>query len=401
MGDLQVGEIFKHRCFVTVAATGVLADGLADITCTIYDEGGVHHAGTVAELSHGWYHVTDFTPDAEGAWTLQWSKTVDPTDYTFSPRESIFKVGGGEVTDIKTETALIVADTNELQTDWANAGRLDAILDIVAADTPYIADAALPAAPTANSLASRLRSVSLIETTIGPNNRSTTSCELVAGDTHNNAYTNLLVVLDNNEGNLNYVSRTITAYTGASKTVTWTPAITHDAVDGGRIWIVANDTKINVTCDAIKARTDNRLQTVTFFSPCQIEAVADTSHTDASLPTVTIPNWTGTIVHVYAGFKFRMVENTNAAVNKLSGAQEIQINKAGGAWTDAINLVDDQFGLAASTREGGDVVMGIIDLVGTIDVFNTTAQFQWDEPLTDQDALHFNDVQTFVIIQYY
>jgi hypothetical protein len=36
---------------------------------------------------------------------------------------------------IKTETALIVADTAELQGDWANAGRLDAILDIVAADT--------------------------------------------------------------------------------------------------------------------------------------------------------------------------------------------------------------------------------------------------------------------------
>lgn len=29
----------------------------------------------------------------------------------------------------KNETALIVADTNELQTDWADAGRLDAILD--------------------------------------------------------------------------------------------------------------------------------------------------------------------------------------------------------------------------------------------------------------------------------
>ena len=30
---------------------------------------------------------------------------------------------------IKAETALIVADTNELQTDWTNAGRLDTILD--------------------------------------------------------------------------------------------------------------------------------------------------------------------------------------------------------------------------------------------------------------------------------
>ncbi len=33
------------------------------------------------------------------------------------------------VDTVKTETALIVADTGELQVDWANAGRLDAILD--------------------------------------------------------------------------------------------------------------------------------------------------------------------------------------------------------------------------------------------------------------------------------
>jgi hypothetical protein len=36
---------------------------------------------------------------------------------------------------IKAETALIVADTGELQTDWADGGRLDLIQDIIAADT--------------------------------------------------------------------------------------------------------------------------------------------------------------------------------------------------------------------------------------------------------------------------
>jgi hypothetical protein len=39
------------------------------------------------------------------------------------------------VDTVKTETALIVADTNELQTDWADGGRLDLIQDIIAADT--------------------------------------------------------------------------------------------------------------------------------------------------------------------------------------------------------------------------------------------------------------------------
>jgi hypothetical protein len=165
-----------------------------------------------------------------------------------------------------------------------------------------------------------------------------------------------------------------------------------DWVNGGRL---------DLLIDAIKARTDNRLTWTTFFSLPVAEVVADTTHTDAAMPTVTIPNWTGTIVHVYVGFKCRKIENTNAAANKLSGAQEIQVNKAGGAWTDGINLVDDMFGMAATTIEPGDAYFGIIDLVATIDVFNTTCQFQWDEPLTDQDALHFNDLQTFVIIGWY
>jgi hypothetical protein len=374
-------------------------------------------------------------------------------------------VGGGEVTDIKTETALIYADTNELQTDWVNGGRLDVILDVaqgnttsilaatdaatstrlpttdfavpaqnavlnvdvadvlgnktdtanvtanqasvigllrtVVGDTPYIADAALPAAPTAGSLASHLTGLVVLETTIGPNNRSTTSCELVAGDPHNDVYKNMLVVLDNNETNLNYVSRTITAYTGASKTVTWTPALTHDAVNGGKIWLVANDTKLNVTCDAIKARTDRLEMTKCFFSPQQALVTLDTSHTDAALPTVTLPNITGTITHAYAGIKFRMIENSNAAVNKLSGAQEIQIQAAAEGWLDCINFVDDQFSLAASTKEGGDCILGYTDVVATVDVFNDTYEFQWDEPLTDQDSIKLHDVQTFLVVSYY
>jgi hypothetical protein len=40
-----------------------------------------------------------------------------------------------DIIALKAETATILADTNELQTDWVNGGRLDLILDIVAADT--------------------------------------------------------------------------------------------------------------------------------------------------------------------------------------------------------------------------------------------------------------------------
>jgi hypothetical protein len=320
MGDLQVGELFRDKWFVIETATG--NPWLAKvIPIVVIDEAGNRAApANATEESDGWYYY-EFTPDAAGTWSTE----AALAGATFvNNYVHYFKAGGGEVTDIKADTADIHTDVG---TAITNIGTVDTVVDGIDTIIDDIHGTDLPAVKSETAL--------------------------------------------------------IVADTGELQT---------DWVNGGRL---------DLLIDAIKARTDNRLQTVTFFSPPVTEIVADSTHTDAALPTVTIPNWTGTIVHVYAGFKFRMIENTNAAVNKLSGAQEIQINKAGGAWTDAINFVDDQFGLAATTREGGDVVMGIIDLVGTIDVFNTTAQFQWDEPLTDQDALHFNDVQTFVTIMYY
>ncbi len=50
-----------------------------------------------------------------------------------------------DIIALKAETVLIVADTNELQTDWTNAGRLDAILDTIAADVVNV-DGIAPAA---------------------------------------------------------------------------------------------------------------------------------------------------------------------------------------------------------------------------------------------------------------
>lgn len=43
-----------------------------------------------------------------------------------------------DIAAIKAETALIVADTNELQTDWVNGGRLDLIIDAILVDTAEI-----------------------------------------------------------------------------------------------------------------------------------------------------------------------------------------------------------------------------------------------------------------------
>ncbi|HCX20909.1 MAG TPA: hypothetical protein DHN29_03280 [Cytophagales bacterium] len=49
-----------------------------------------------------------------------------------------------DIASIQTDTTLIVADTNELQTDWTNGGRLDLIIDAVLVDTASLNDTKIP-----------------------------------------------------------------------------------------------------------------------------------------------------------------------------------------------------------------------------------------------------------------
>jgi len=302
---LKIAEAFKDRCFLTVLATGAPATLLADVTCVEIDQLGNRAPLVVAEESDGWY-TTSFTPDAAGTWATEWSKTLVPENYVFHYPYKEFKVAGGQEDDIytrvgapagasvsadiaaiKAETALIVADTGELQTDWVNGGRLDLLID------------------------------------------------------------------------------------------------------------------------AIKARTDHHEITKAFFSsPAHAEADLVTIPAvaaDQVLPSVTLPNITGTITHVYAGFKYRKLENNNVGANKLAGAQDIQVRvDTPGAWADAINFGDDTFRVAASTLDPGDCIMfTAIDLVGTVTTFNDIYEFQWDEAVADLASLLFYDVQTFLIVSYY
>ncbi len=156
---------------------------------------------------------------------------------------------------------------------------------------------------------------------------------------------------------------------------------------------------VHTDVDAVRARTDRLEITKAFFAPYTADGIlglVDTNHVDLALGTVTLPNIAGTITHVYAGLAYRMLENTNVAANKLNGAQEIQVDGV-----DAINFLDHQFQVAASTREGGTCIIGSVDLVATVDVFNHAYAVTWDEPLAELDSLHFCDCQVFLIVSYY
>ncbi|KKM20623.1 hypothetical protein LCGC14_1643570, partial [marine sediment metagenome] len=141
-----------------------------------------------------------------------------------------------------------------------------------------------------------------------------------------------------------------------------------------------------------------------YWSDMQEEVVVTGAQTTPGLPSVTIADLPAgaTIVRAIAIFKFRMVENTYAGVNKLSAAAvlPIQVKEAGaGAWTTAIDFVDDAFTLADTAREGGDAIIGDNDIASEVDG-NDTYSFQWLNAKADSNNLQFNDVQVGLRIWY-
>ncbi len=144
--------------------------------------------------------------------------------------------------------------------------------------------------------------------------------------------------------------------------------------------------------------------------PVEEVAVPAVEATLNTLPSVVVADLPGgaVIVRAVAMFKARMIENINIAANSLDGAtdpgvrQVIQVkDSAAGAQTDAIKFVDEQFGMAASTREGGDVLIGSVNIAGAgiVDA-NDTYAFRWLLAKAHLLGINFNDVQCGLKIWY-
>jgi len=204
-----------------------------------------------------------------------------------------------------------------------------------------------------------------------------------------------------------------TGHTLASFTAKWGDiARSLDLILGAR-WDGAGDLGTDIAAliaaeAVITASQGRQLFTMDFWSAGLEEVqIAAAAGTDA-LPDITVADLPAgaTVVKATVMFKFRMIENTYAGVNKLNGAtvattsQVIQIRSdAPTAYVDAINFVDDYFTLADSAREGGDVIIGTIDVSATVDE-NDTYNLQWLLARADQDFINFNDVQVGLRVWY-
>ncbi len=157
--------------------------------------------------------------------------------------------------------------------------------------------------------------------------------------------------------------------------------------------------------NSIKTQTDEIagiLQSpVDYWSLPQIAVVIPAGALTQPLPDVVVADLPDgvTVVKATPMFVCRMIGNAGAA-NKLTNAQHIQIQKGGaGGYADAISLVDDQFGIADATREGGPVVVGDHNVVAKVDG-NATYNFQWTDALADVAGLTFHDLQMGLRIWY-
>lgn len=135
----------------------------------------------------------DNIKDATGAHTLT-NITIPVvaalTGHTVQTGDSFARLGApagasmsADLAAVKAETALIVADTDELQGDWTNTGRLDALLDAVLVDTNALNDTkipdtislaainaevdtalntAIPGGPTADSINERVKAIDVL-----------------------------------------------------------------------------------------------------------------------------------------------------------------------------------------------------------------------------------------------
>ena len=143
-----------------------------------------------------------------------------------------------------------------------------------------------------------------------------------------------------------------------------------------------------------------------FWSDTQEEVVVTGGQTTPTLPTVTVADLpsAATIVRAIAMIKFRVVENTNVAENSIdkTAVQPIQVrDDTPGTWYSAMNFVDEQFKIAASTREGGDVFIGSVNIAGAGKVdANDGYNFQWLNAKAHLGNLQFNDMQTGLRIWY-
>jgi hypothetical protein len=151
---------------------------------------------------------------------------------------------------------------------------------------------------------------------------------------------------------------------------------------------------------ALEATSAKKGSSMDFWSESMETFTIPAADADTAItPTVVVAGLPAgcTILRVVAMFKYRKV--SAVADSAINGAQEFQVDDvANTGWLDCIKLADNQFTLKAGDIEGGDVLIGSIDIKARVDA-DDTYDFQLDEGHADT-ALVFTGVQVGLRVWY-
>ncbi|KKK64346.1 hypothetical protein LCGC14_2985120 [marine sediment metagenome] len=167
-----------------------------------------------------------------------------------------------------------------------------------------------------------------------------------------------------------------------------------------------------INAAVIEAEIQKAVTWLDFWSDSADVIDLGTPAADVNLPDVVVSGLPAGVamVRVVAILKVRAIENTSSSgANAISGAQAIRVMKSTGAWgaddLAAINLADNLWTVAASTREGGDVLIGDNDVKGEVDG-DATYNFRSEETNRGDaisalaDNLELYDVQVGLRVYY-
>lgn len=126
----------------------------------------------------------------------------------------------------------------------------------------------------------------------------------------------------------------------------------------------------------------------------QNQITADTSATDTSLSTISIPDYTGVLTGAYLVLTVQQVRNTDAVnQNGIAGWQKIQIRDTSLTYQDAIDIKVGSFYCNPS-----QVISGTFEIVGSDDLKsyispNGVYLLRWEDMETYFDSLWFYGTQ--------
>jgi hypothetical protein len=312
MGDLDVGESFPDRVFIKDSNTGLGVTGL-NPTCVIINPSGTRTEGTVSELGSGWYYCV-ITANVKGNWATEWS--VTGTYQIYHPYK-FFKVGGGAIEEIQTETDKISSIKTETDKIQSIKDKTDN----------------LPTDPADQSD---------VESAITTAHSTT-------------------------DGKVDAVQSDVTDIKAKTDNLPSDPA-DQSQVEGA----------ITTAHTATNAKLDRKIPYIDFWSDPVASVTITGSSTDVDLPNVVIPTLPSgiTIWKVVFLFIATGLQDTSGSDNAVNGASSVRLKKSTGSWgvddEEAVPIPDNYWQIESDNgaERGGDGIVAPIggnDLSGVVD----------------------------------